>query len=189
MHQSFTMKIIKSGVGAVNTSLTEVVAFKYREEQSPELRIKEYLVKSTEYFFFKLCIFYWVIANEQCCDSFKWTVKWLSHTYTCIHSLPNSPPTQAATWHWAEFPVLSSRSLLVLHVEHRSVSMSIPNSLTIPSPILPPGDHQVITEYWPEFPVLDSRSLLVLHIKYSSVSMSIPDSLNSPLPHPSHRVL
>ena len=27
----------------------------------------------------------------------------------------------------------------------------LPNSLTIPSPILPLGDHQVITEYWAEF--------------------------------------
>ena len=32
--------------------------------------------------------------------------------------------------------MLDSRSLLVLHVKHSSVSMSIPDSLTIPSPIL-----------------------------------------------------
>ena len=32
--------------------------------------------------------------------------------------------------------MLSSRSLLVLHVKHSSVSMSIPDSLAIPSPIL-----------------------------------------------------
>ena len=33
---------------------------------------------------------------------------------------PNSPsiPTQAATWHWAEFYVLYSRSLLVIHFIH-----------------------------------------------------------------------
>ena len=42
--------------------------------------------------------------------------------------------------------MLDRRSLLVLHVKYSSVSMSIPNSLTIPSPILPPGNHQVITE-------------------------------------------
>ena len=52
-------------------------------------------------------------------------------------SPPNSPPTQAATWHWAEFPVLPSRSLLVLHVKYSSVSMSIPDSLTIHSPSFP----------------------------------------------------
>ena len=95
------------------------------------------------------------------------------HTYPFS---PSSPPSQAATWHWAEFPVLDSRSSLVLHVKHSSVSMSIPNSLTIPSPILPPGDHKVITEDWAEFPVLSSRSLLVLHVKYSSVCLSIPNS-------------
>ena len=36
--------------------------------------------------------------------------------------------------------------------------MSIPNSLTIPSPSLPPGNHQFITEYGAEFPVMSSRS-------------------------------
>ena len=27
--------------------------------------------------------------HTQCCDSFQWTVKGLSYTYTCIHSPPN----------------------------------------------------------------------------------------------------
>ena len=31
------------------------------------------------------------------CDSFRWTAKGFSHTYTCIHSHQNSPPIQAAT--------------------------------------------------------------------------------------------
>ena len=48
------------------------------------------------------------------CDNFRWTAKWLSHTHICVHSPPNSPPIQAATHHWAEFPVLCSMSLLVL---------------------------------------------------------------------------
>ena len=43
----------------------------------------------------KLFILYWGIANEQYCDSFIWTAKGLSHSYTCIHSPPNSPPNQA----------------------------------------------------------------------------------------------
>ena len=42
------------------------------------------------------------------CDSFRWTAKGLSHIDICIHSLPNSPPIQAATQHWAEFLVLYS---------------------------------------------------------------------------------
>ena len=44
--------------------------------------------------------------------------------------------------------------LWISHVKHSSVSMSITNHLTIPSPILPPGDHKVITEHWAELPVL-----------------------------------
>ena len=35
---------------------------------------------------------YWGMADSQCCDSFRQTAKDLSHTYTCIHSPPNSPP-------------------------------------------------------------------------------------------------
>ena len=56
----------------------------------------------------------------NCCDSFRWTAKGLSHTYTCIYSPANSPPIQAATSHWAEFPALHSRSLLVIHFKHCS---------------------------------------------------------------------
>ena len=47
------------------------------------------------------------------------------------HSPPNSPPTQAATWPWAESPELYSRSLLVIHFKCSSVYTSIPNSLAI----------------------------------------------------------
>ena len=67
-------------------------------------------------------ILYWGIANEQCCDSFRWTAKGLSHPYTFIHSLPNSHSIQAATKHRAEFPVLYSRSLLVIHFKYIRVS-------------------------------------------------------------------
>ena len=51
---------------------------------------------------------------------------------------PKLPSHQAATEHWAEFPVLYSRSLLVIHFRYSRVYMSIPNPLTISSPILPP---------------------------------------------------
>ena len=40
---------------------------------------------------FLFCMGVWSI-NKQCCDSFRWTVKRPSHTYTCIPSPPNSPP-------------------------------------------------------------------------------------------------
>ena len=33
----------------------------------------------------ELFILYWSI-NKQCCNSSRWTVEGLSHTYTCIHS-------------------------------------------------------------------------------------------------------
>ena len=69
--------------------------------------------------------------NKQC-NSFRWTVKGSSHTYTVVRSPPNSPPIQAGTSPWAEFPVLYSRSLLVICFKYSSVYMSISNSLTIP---------------------------------------------------------
>ena len=36
-------------------------------------------------FYCKLCILYRGIADQQCRDSFRWTVKRLGHTYTRIH--------------------------------------------------------------------------------------------------------
>ena len=90
---------------------------------------------------------YWSLADYKCCDSFRWTAKGLSHAYTCIHAPPNSPPIQAATRHGAEFPVLSSRSLLVpmlshpyypwfSHPSHRQPSENTtlwePNSIVLP---------------------------------------------------------
>ena len=80
---------------------------------------------------FKLCILYWGIADEQCCDSFRWTVKGLSHTCTCICSSPNPSPTQAGTEAWVQLHVLHNRFLLVIHFEYSNVCVSFPNSLTI----------------------------------------------------------
>ena len=42
----------------------------------------------------KKFILYWSIANCQCCDSFRWTAKGLSHTYACIHSPPTPLPSR-----------------------------------------------------------------------------------------------
>ena len=47
------------------------------------------------------------MATLQCCGSFRWTTKGLSHTYICIHSPPNSPQTwEMVTWGawWSEGP-------------------------------------------------------------------------------------
>ena len=38
------------------------------------------------YFFL---ILYWSIVDEQCCVSFRYTVKWFSYRYTCIYSFSN----------------------------------------------------------------------------------------------------
>jgi len=74
-----------------------------------------------------------------CGDSLRWTAKGLSHTYARIHSPPNSPPIQAAASHWAEPPVLYSRSLPLIHFKYGSVYMSISkvSSYTIIFPINP----------------------------------------------------
>ena len=45
---------------------------------------------------------------------------------------PNSPSIQATKEYWAEFPVLYSWSLLLIHFKYSSVYMSISNFLTIP---------------------------------------------------------
>ena len=65
------------------------------------------------------------MANEQS-GNFRWTTKELSHTYTCIHSPPNSSPIQAATYQSVEFLVLYSRALLVIHVNYSSVALAFP---------------------------------------------------------------
>ena len=45
----------------------------------------------TELYLKAFFFFNWNIADLQCCDSFRWTAKGLSHTYTCIHSYPGLP--------------------------------------------------------------------------------------------------
>ena len=56
-----------------------------------------------------------------------------SHTQAGIHCPPNAPPSQAATYHRAEFPLPHGRSLLVIRFKYSGVYLCIPNSLTIPS--------------------------------------------------------
>ena len=42
--------------------------------------------------FFFLKNFYWSIVDLQCCVSFRYTAKWISYTYTYIHSVLDSFP-------------------------------------------------------------------------------------------------
>ena len=76
--------------------------------------------------------FYWSIADFQWCVSYRCTAKWISYTYTYIHSLLDSFPIQAITEYWVEFPVLYSRSLLVIYFIYSSVYVSIRISQFIP---------------------------------------------------------
>ena len=95
--------------------------------------IHEYLCILYFGFFFKP--FYFVL---EC----RWLMMWRFQvnskgtrpSYMCIHSPPNSPPIQIAMKHWAEFHVLYSTSLMVIHFRYSSVCTSILNSLTSPSP-------------------------------------------------------
>ena len=71
------------------------------------------------------------LANlTQFCVSFRWPSKWFSYTYTYCFS--NSFSIYITIRYWAEFPVLCSRSLLVIYVIHSSEYMLIPNSQFIP---------------------------------------------------------
>ena len=74
--------------------------------------------------------FYWRIVDLQCCVSFRCTAKWFSYTYinTYIHSFSDSFPIWFITECWVEFPVLYSRSLLVICFIYCSVCMLIPSS-------------------------------------------------------------
>ena len=92
---------------------------------------KEFLKKSF-YFILEYCqlINDVVIVSEQRRDS-----------YTCIYSSPKCPPIQAATSHWAELHALYNRSLFGIHFNYGRVSMSILNSLTIPSSSSSSGPH------------------------------------------------
>ena len=48
------------------------------------------------------------------------------------------------TEYWAEFPVLYSRSLLIVYFKYSSMEMSVPNSQSIPIPPFLPGNHTFI---------------------------------------------
>ena len=94
---------------------------------------KEFTLTVHECIFFVILIFiifntknilYWIIANLQCCGSFRWTAKGLSHTYACIHSSPS--PLHAV--------IFSSIYFLVFCCLRRGVSRCKPCNITAKSP-------------------------------------------------------
>ena len=60
--------------------------------------------------------------------------EWWRDSAMYIHSPPNSPPIQAAAKHCAQFHVLYSRALLVIHSKYSNVYMFVSNSLLPPHP-------------------------------------------------------
>ena len=61
-----------------------------------------------------------LIADLQCCDSFR-LIDSATHIHVSILPQPRSHP--GCHIHWAEFIVLYSRSLLVIHFKYSSVYM------------------------------------------------------------------
>ena len=60
---------------------------------------------------------------------FRYTAKWFSYMYTYVYSFSGSFLIRVITEYWADFPVLYSRSLLVIYLIYRSMYMLMPSSL------------------------------------------------------------
>ena len=69
------------------------------------------------------------------------------------HSFLDSFPIYVIAEYWVEFPVLYSRSLLVIYFIYSSVYMSIPISQFIPPP-LPPSNDEFVFYICESIPVL-----------------------------------
>ena len=134
------------------------------------------------------------------------TAEGLSDTHTCIHSPPNSPLIQAATYHWAEFSVLYSMfSLVILYISSvqllscvrlfatpwiaaHQASLSITNSQSSPKlmsiELVMPSSHLIICRPLlllplipPSIRVFSNESTLPMRWpKYWSFSFSISPS-------------
>ena len=69
--------------------------------------------------------FHWSIVTLQRCVHVYYTAKWISYTCSCISSFLDFLAIYITTEHWEEFPVLHSRSLLVMCFMYSSMSMWI----------------------------------------------------------------
>ena len=93
--------------------------------------------------FYFLFNFYWSRIDLRCCVSFSCTAKWVSYTYTYIHSFRFF----SHIGHYREeFPVLYSRPLLVIYFIYSSIYWHIqsqsPNFSLFPP--FPPGNHKFV---------------------------------------------
>ena len=89
--------------------------------------------------------FYWSIVDLQCYVSFRYTAKWINYTYTCIHSFVDSFPVESLQSIEVEFPVLYSKSLLVIHFIHSTVYMSVTMYQVISMLPLLHGNHKLFS--------------------------------------------
>ena len=100
------------GLGHMNPPLTYARCFSDQDgwffSFSSGWRITIVFFLSSKYVF--LNHFYQSIVNLQCCISFMCTAKWISCTYTYIHSFLDSFPITVITEYWVELPVLHSSS-------------------------------------------------------------------------------
>ena len=79
------------------------------------------------------------IADLQCCNSFRYTAKQLSQTYTCIHSPPNPLPSKLLQPHNME---QSSLCYTVGHYMYQCIYVN--HSLPIyPSSVLSPWTYRL----------------------------------------------
>ena len=83
--------------------------------------------------FFKVCWKPFQGCDHSCC-----TTKWFSCTCAHVRSFSDSLPTDVITRHWVEFPVLDSRSFLIIYFIYNNVYLLIPTSSFIPRPHLSP---------------------------------------------------
>ena len=108
--------------------------------------------------FKKLFILYWGITNQQCCGSFRWTVKELTIHNTCIHSQPVQFSSVAQSCPTLSDPMNRSTPGLPVHHQlpeftqthvHRVGDAIQPSHpLSSPSPPAPnPSQHQSLFQW------------------------------------------
>ena len=102
-------------------------------------------------------------ACSNSCSLSQWCHPTISSTALRIHVsfLPQTPIPSRLVHNWAEFHVLCSKSLLVLHFDYGSVYKTFPNSLTIPSPCpFPRGSVTPFSSLWVSFSFVNLSSFV-----------------------------